>query len=190
MTTQWQMLIARPFIWLHLHVLYAKVRRRYIRRIREGIEQFGFPDVLIEDKGIGGFAVHYRNSRDPNIRDQLDHLLRISVEDSPLTVTEGRKVFEVRPPVQRDKGDIVKELCRRHELEGGVYIGDDLTDMDGFRGLRDAGMDASICIAVDSPEAPEGLRESADIVLPSQKDVIKVLGYLQAGRLDQDPDDE
>lgn len=50
MTTQWQMLVARPFIWLHLHVLYAKVRRRYIRRIREGIERV--EKLIREDLGL------------------------------------------------------------------------------------------------------------------------------------------
>ncbi len=155
--------------------------QKTIRRIRDGISQFNFPDIIIEDKGIGGFAVHYRNSNDPKIRDQLDYLLHRAIEGSSLTLTEGRKVFEVRPNVQRDKGDIVKELCRGHELQGAIYIGDDLADRDAFRGLRGAGMGTSICIAVDSPEVPEGLKESADVVLPSQKEVINVFKYLQSG---------
>ncbi len=159
----------------------ARYFREGIREVLEAVSKFRFQGVTIEDKGIGRFAVHYRNSCEPGIREQIEHLLERATCHTGLVVKEGRMVFEVRPPLTVDKGEAVSGLCRGYGLEGAVYLGDDLTDIDAFRGIRESGMDTGICIAVDSPESPEGLKESADIVLPSQEDVMGVLGYLASG---------
>ena len=57
-----------------------------------------------------------------------------------LRVTEGKKVFEVRPPARVDKGTAVLILAARlHALDDDasiVFIGDDRTDEDAFRALR------------------------------------------------------
>lgn len=152
--------------------------RNGLRETMIAVESFRLPGVTVEDKGIGGFAVHYRESRDPCIREQVEHLLERAVGHAGFEVREGRKVFEVRPPVNRNKSDVVKQLCLSMELNNGLYMGDDMTDIDAFRGLRDGIPGRAVCIAVDSPEAPEYLRESADIVIPSQEEVARVLRHL------------
>ena len=48
----------------------------------------------------------------------------------------GRKVLEVRPPVALDKGLGIAALLRSAPVTAALYVGDDTTDLDAFRGLR------------------------------------------------------
>ena len=50
----------------------------------------------------------------------------------------GRKVLEIRPPVRIDKGAGIVSLLRDDDLDAAIYVGDDRTDLDAFRGLERA----------------------------------------------------
>ena len=43
-------------------------------------------------------------------------------------------MLEIRPPVRIDKGAGIVTLLRDIELAAAVYVGDDTTDVDAFRG--------------------------------------------------------
>jgi len=103
-----------------------------------------------------------------------------AAEDEPAAVTElrrvadravaaglrprwGRKVLEVRPPVDADKGTAVRALLEERQLRRALYAGDDATDLDAFRGLD--GLDLVVRVAVVSDEGPSELGEAADIVV-------------------------
>lgn len=126
--------------------------------------------LLFENKGVTA-SIHYRQATDPDavhaaIRRALDPLAR----QHDLRVTEGRRVVELRPPLDRDKGTSVRALVARHRLTCAVYLGDDRTDIDAFRALRALraeGICAGIAVAVRHPEAPAALDEFADISLSS-----------------------
>jgi trehalose 6-phosphate phosphatase len=75
----------------------------------------------------------------------------------------GRKVLEVRPPVDADKGTAVRALLDERQLLRAMYAGDDSTDLDAFRGLH--GLDLAVRVAVVSDEGPNELGEAADIVV-------------------------
>src|SRR4249919_4319604 len=75
----------------------------------------------------------------------------------------GRKVLEVRPPVDADKGTAVRALLEERQLRRALYAGDDATDLDAFRGLN--GLDLVVRVAVVSDEGPTDLAEAADIVV-------------------------
>ena len=47
----------------------------------------------------------------------------------------GRKVLEIRPPVRIDKGAGIVALLRDDDHDAAIYVGDDRTDLDAFRGL-------------------------------------------------------
>ena len=64
----------------------------------------------------------------------------------------GRKVLEVRPPVDADKGTAVRALVRDAGVSRVLFAGDDTTDLDAFRGLREAGLELAVCVAVASAE--------------------------------------
>jgi trehalose 6-phosphate phosphatase len=63
-----------------------------------------------------------------------------------------------------------------------IYVGDDTTDLDAFRGLREltqAGTLAStLCVAVDSDEAPAELAREADLTLDGPAGVRELLEAL------------
>ncbi|MDH4197376.1 MAG: trehalose-phosphatase, partial [Candidatus Aminicenantes bacterium] len=88
--------------------------------------------------------VHYRMA-DPALRRPLRKLVEEEVgrRGGELVVREGKKVLEVRPNVDWDKGRGVLFLMESFGLDPRsfpVYIGDDLTDEDAFRALRDRGL--------------------------------------------------
>ena len=95
--------------------------------------------------------------------------LAAEAERAGLATHWGRKVLEVRPPVALDKGRGIVRLLRGADVDTALYVGDDRTDLDAFRGLRDeaaAGrLDATICVGVRSDETPEELEREADVLV-------------------------
>jgi trehalose 6-phosphate phosphatase len=86
-----------------------------------------------------------------------------------LIIAEGKMVVEVRPPLAIDKGTVVRNLVREHGLRGIVYLGDDLTDVDAFRAvreLREEGEILGLTTGVGGVEAPDRLAGVSDILLP------------------------
>lgn len=129
----------------------------------------------IEDKGLT-VAFHWREAPDDAAaRAELEGIAE-KAQASGLEARWGRKVLELRPPVDADKGTAVQSLLAEHRLRRGLYAGDDTTDLDGFRGLD--GCEVAVRVAVASAEAPPGLREAADIVLGSPAEVVELLRLL------------
>jgi trehalose 6-phosphate phosphatase len=101
-----------------------------------------FRGVLIEDKGLS-LSVHFRMARPAKIK-EIEQVFKRTTDPyratGKISVTRGKKVWEVRPPVKWDKGKIVSLLLRQKKK--GIkkeiipfYIGDDRTDEDAFRAL-------------------------------------------------------
>ena len=108
-------------------------------------------------------------------------------EQEGFAVHWGRKVLEVRPPVALDKGLGVTALLNdgalsRPTLHAALYVGDDTTDLDAFRGLRSlvqAGkLACAVCVAVRSEEAPRELMAEADLTIDGPEGVRRLLEAL------------
>ncbi len=138
-----------------------------------------FPGVHIERKGVTG-SIHVRNAPDPDATEEsIARSLTTIAVPRGLLVTRGRRIVEVRPPVAVDKGVAVAGVLRERGLRGALYLGDDRTDLDAFRALRqlaDEGVCQTVAVAVLSPEAPPELAAAADITLP---DISYVPGLLR-----------
>jgi len=138
-----------------------------------------FPGVHIERKGVTG-SIHVRNAPDPDAAEEsIARSLTTIAVPRGLLVTRGRRIVEVRPPVAVDKGVAVAGVLRERGLRGALYLGDDRTDLDAFRALRqlaDEGVCQTVAVAVLSPEAPPELAAAADITLP---DISYVPGLLR-----------
>ncbi len=103
-----------------------------VRALRNDLA--GVPGVLVEQKGFSA-SVHYRNclARDvPFIRRIVER--NLSHYRDAFILREGKKVFEVRPNVNWNKGKcaawILKQLGRPDSL--CLCVGDDETDEDLF----------------------------------------------------------
>ncbi|MFG0329276.1 MAG: trehalose-phosphatase [Phycisphaerales bacterium] len=97
-------------------------------------------------------AAHYRNVDESEVA-RFESIVDAVADDySSLEKTGGKKIFELRPAIDWDKGHAVLWLLDALDLSGEtvapIYIGDDLTDEDAFRALPAQG----VSILVGHPE--------------------------------------
>jgi trehalose 6-phosphate phosphatase len=121
-------------------------------------------------------SFHYRTAEDEEaavaeLRDVAERALAAG-----LRPRWGRKVLEVRPPVDADKGIAVQGLLRDRGLHRALYAGDDSTDLDAFRGLD--GLDVAVRVAVVSDEGPSELGIAADVVVGGTEALVELLRRL------------
>jgi trehalose 6-phosphate phosphatase len=127
--------------------------------------------VRSEDKDAIA-AFHWRGAPDEAAAAAaVEEIARLALQEG-LAVHWGRKVLEVRPPVALDKGLGIATLLKSPPtppVTVALYVGDDTTDLDAFRGLRslvgEGALSTAICAAVSSDEAPPELAAEADLVL-------------------------
>jgi len=121
--------------------------------------------TIIENKRLTG-TVHYRLAADPDAaRAALAPLMAAAAARHGLRMTEGRAILELRPDIVVNKGTAIADLARERGLRGAVFLGDDLTDVDGFRALRalrERGDLMACCVAVVGPETPPAVLAATD----------------------------
>ncbi len=132
----------------------------------------GIGGALVEPKRFA-VAVHYRQVADDKVS-EVEAVVDQVLESVPeLKKTHGKKVFELRPRFDWDKGKAVLWLLSALKQTGPdilpFYIGDDLTDEDAFRALADRG----VTVFVGKPE-----RTAARYVLEDTKQVSAFLTEL------------
>lgn len=130
-----------------------------------------------EDKGpIHGF--HWRGAPDEAAALAAVQEIERRAMAEGLDVHWGRKVLEVRPPLPIDKGSGVVALLSAaagKQLAHGLYMGDDATDIDAFRGLRTVLGERAVCVGVSSEETPAELERAADLMVDGAVGVREVL---------------
>ncbi|MFQ5773604.1 MAG: trehalose-phosphatase [Kiloniellaceae bacterium] len=131
--------------------------------------------ALVEGKTFA-VAVHYRlvaKAAVPLVRAAVD---AVAAKHPELRKTGGKKVYELRPGMDWDKGKAVLWLLDALGLGGAdvapVYLGDDVTDEDAFAALKGRGI--GICVS----EAPQPTL--ADYRLRDPDEVRKFLQGLTA----------
>ncbi len=137
--------------------------------------------VRTEDKGAIR-AYHWRGAPDEAAAEAGVRELARRAEVDGLVTHWGRKVLEVRPPVQLDKGHGIRRLLRDAGMAAAVYVGDDRTDVDAFAGLRDlvdeGRLEHALCIGVRSEETPPELEAQADVLVDGPNGVRQLLQAL------------
>jgi trehalose 6-phosphate phosphatase len=129
----------------------------------------------LEDKGLT-VALHWREAADEQVAQAELERVAARAQEAGLEARWGRKVLELRPPVEADKGTAVQALLEERGLRRALYAGDDTTDLDAFRGLD--GLEVAVRIAVASAEAPPGLRKAADLTVGSPAELLELLRKL------------
>ncbi len=136
------------------------------------------PGVTLEDKMLT-VSLHYRES--PAMEEDALRLAESTALRLGLQTRRGRKTVELRPPVDIDKGSVLMRLARGWKLRRALYAGDDLTDVDGFRGLRrlmrEGGFEG-VAIAVLSTETPVELEAVADLTVEGPSGLLELLSRL------------
>jgi trehalose 6-phosphate phosphatase len=131
----------------------------------------------VEDKGVT-LAYHYREAGDEGAARAELELVADRARAGGLDARFGRKVLEIRPRVEADKGTAVRTLLARSGATRALYAGDDTTDLDAFRGLHDAGLEHGVRVAVASVEGPRELQDAADIVVADPEELVALLRVL------------
>lgn len=109
--------------------------------------------AIIEDKGLS-LSLHYRLVRKNEIP-PLKNIFRRTITDHPakekIMVKPGKMVFDIRPASGLDKGKVALWLLARESFRRRgrkvipIYIGDDLTDEDAFKALKNIGITICVC---------------------------------------------
>jgi trehalose 6-phosphate phosphatase len=142
-----------------------------IAAFRDGI------DREVEDKGLT-LSYHFREApNEAEARAELEEIARRAVDEG-LVPRWGRKVLEIRPAVEADKGTAVRVLIRESGARRALYAGDDTTDLDAFAALVGARLEHAVRVAVSSEEAPPELAAVADLVVDGTSGLAAILSQL------------
>lgn len=160
--------------------------RRFSRWLKESKEELIAHLLKIdihlsfEDKDFT-FAVHYRLASSPQDAEaKILSILTPLILKEKFSLIKGRKVIEIRPPFAH-KGQAVLKFVREKKLEGILYLGDDLTDLDAFKVVQKLKTQKEIkgyTIVIFSSETPLELKEKADFFLTSVAEVKKFFSWL------------
>ncbi len=147
----------------------------------EAVRAHHVPGLFVEDKGVT-LAFHYRRTADPAaVAAWLADLLRDIAGAHRLKLSQGNMIFELRPPVEINKGSAFRQLIEIHHLDGAVYLGDDTTDLDALRmarQLRASGVCWAVGLGVASDHVPPELPITADLMLSGIQEVETFLAWL------------
>jgi trehalose 6-phosphate phosphatase len=154
--------------WVDGQVVPVPEAHHYHEPIKQVIQQLDLqPGMSIENKGAT-MSIHYRNAPDPGaIFQTYDPVMRHLAEQHGLDYFTGKNIFEFRPPLEVNKGTVLRDLVVEYQLDGAIFLGDDVTDADGMkmaRELRGAGACFTVGLAVESNNMPAVVREHADLL--------------------------
>jgi trehalose 6-phosphate phosphatase len=103
----------------------------------------GVSGTLIERKRFA-IAAHYRLVTDDDVDTIKRTMHAIQVAHPDLRLSAGKKIFELQPNIDWDKGKALRWMMQAQDMDPvrfiPVYIGDDVTDEDAFRELEREGI--------------------------------------------------
>lgn len=136
-----------------------------------------------EDKGPIQ-ALHWRGSADEAAAESRAREIAREAGRAGLEPRWGRKVLELRPVGGGGKDGAVASLLADAQLDRAAYAGDDRTDLDAFRRLRELAdegrLSAAVCVGVLSPEGPAELAEECDVTVDGLDGWLEILRWLAA----------
>jgi trehalose 6-phosphate phosphatase len=137
--------------------------------------------VRLEDKEAIA-ALHWRGVPDEEEAQAAIEDVARAAEQAGFTSHWARKVLEIRPPVRIDKGAGIVTMLRNRDLAAAMYVGDDATDLDAFRGLGElvemGRIEIAVRVGVRSDEGPSALQREADVMVEGTDGVRALLQAL------------
>ena len=171
--------LAMPPIWSEAAVAtYTVLARSILDDLRRNI---ALPGIVFEDKGPL-IALHYRQAADPAAaRQAILGAMGAAPMAGRFARHEGKMFVELRPPVPSvNKGAAVRHLATERALRSVLYLGDDVTDIDAFRALREASAFRGASIVAASEETPTEVLAAADYRVDGVDGVEWLLGEVAA----------
>lgn len=125
------------------HLTVRSIRpliRKIGRSLRKELGQV--KGIIVEDKGAA-LGMHYRLAKPKDlslIKGRFYNIVKPYIKSGEVKVSRGKKVLEVRPNINWDKGKAARYLLKGKRGALAIYLGDDVTDMDGFRAVKVKGI--------------------------------------------------
>jgi trehalose-phosphatase len=143
-------------------------RQEELGRIRKDLEARlnSIPGISFEDKGPI-LTVHHRNAPRGS-----GGLVLTAVEEALAgypnrwQISTGKKIFEIHPQIEFDKGKTVRELLHRSSgtRPFPVYLGDDRSDEEAFLAIQGQGIPIFVGPEPASSAAPFFLRDPSEVL--------------------------
>jgi alpha,alpha-trehalase len=126
----------------------------------------GIQGALVERKRFS-IAAHYRNVKENDVPKVERAVSEVAARHDELRRLDGKKVYELLPNIDWDKGKAVLWLLETLGLKGGnvrpIYIGDDATDEDAFRALEQRGIGILVSEQSQPTAAKYSLKDPAEV---------------------------
>ena len=136
------------------------------------------PGITIERKRAA-ISVHFRQTADPSASGAaLEPSMREIARQEQLQLQAGRLVWELRPPIEIDKGAVLRRLAADMQPAAIVYVGDDRTDANAFSALKRMTEVRTVAVGVRSPEVPEEVFVDCDLTVDGVAGVTQLLTQL------------
>ncbi len=114
-------------------------------------------------------ALHYRMADQRDVPELERTIASVAEKYPDLRKAGGKKVFELLPNTEWDKGKMVLFLLDKFHVNEAktvpIYIGDDVTDEDAFRALVDRGVTILVSDHPQDTSAHFGLRNVAEVAI-------------------------
>ncbi len=124
--------------------------------------------ALVERKKYS-IAVHFRLVRDSDLIKVEAAITDVISALPELRRRDGKKVYEIQPNVDWDKGQAVLWLLEALHLTKDnsfpLYIGDDLTDEDAFQALKNVGIGVVVGQTSRPTAAQYALKDTEDVAI-------------------------
>ena len=134
------------------------------KQLRERLA--GVSGAFLERKRFS-IAAHYRNVDDSDVFKVEQAVNEAAARCRELRVTVGKKVYELQPNIDWDKGKaliwLLDKLGLNQSKALSLYIGDDLTDENAFRALRQLGISIVVSEQPRSSAAHYALKSPAEV---------------------------
>jgi trehalose-phosphatase len=131
-----------------------------------GKQLAGIAGARVERKRFS-IAAHYRNVNESDVSKVERAVSEVAARHRELRRMEGKKVYELLPDIDWDKGKAVLWLLETSGLERAkvrpIYIGDDRTDEDAFRALGQRGVGILLSEQPHSTAARYALKNPAEV---------------------------
>jgi trehalose 6-phosphate phosphatase len=127
-------------------------------------------------------ALHWREAADEEAARAGAERIAARAKAQGLVPHWGRKVLEIRPVAEIDKGTAVERLLGERSVGRALFGGDDRGDLDAFAALTEmtntGRLRSAACVGVASDEAPPELAERAQAVVHGPAGFLEVLRAL------------
>jgi len=126
----------------------------------------GISGARVERKHFS-IAAHYRNVQETDVATVKRAVSKVAARHRELRRVDGKKVYELLPDIDWDKGRalvwLLEMLGLERETVRPVYIGDDITDEDAFRALKQSGIGILVSEQSQSTPAHYSLKDPAEV---------------------------